>query len=136
MTATTVPLPAPYPGRRPAPARSPWLPEVGLHRKRARWALASLAAALLILLAGIGGYYLYENRTNQPAVVGPPSPTAEPSTDWLQYRNGPGHTGVAAGTGPEQTPITYWTFETGGPIDSEPAVAEISAASESRAMVH
>ena len=107
--AGTVPLIPTYPGLpngRTMPARSPWLPEIGLRRKRARWALASFATALIILLAGIGGYFLYESQNDQPAiVVQPATPEATPGSGWTHFKGNAARSGVA-NAGPTGTPIT------------------------------
>jgi outer membrane protein assembly factor BamB len=116
-SAGTIPLPRPYPGTpngRSAPERSPWLPDIGLGRRRAHWALASFATALIILLAGIGGYFLYENRTDQPAiVVQPATPEATPGSGWTHFKGNAARSGVA-NAGPTGTPIELWRVQTDG----------------------
>ena len=93
--AGAIPLPVtvPYPNGRRAPERSTWLPELGVRTTRRRWALASFAAALLILLAGIGGYFLYESQTDNPAVV-PATQEATPDTGWTHFKGNAARSGV------------------------------------------
>ncbi len=94
--------------------------------RRGRMALFSIAAAVLIGLAALAGLIASGNLSNpwpdggSHAVV--PAAQDTQARDWNQYRNGPGHTGVAGSIGPEQNPTVLWQAQTGGGINSEAAV--------------
>ncbi|CAN5636215.1 hypothetical protein BH23CHL5_BH23CHL5_23700 [soil metagenome] len=116
MTPVTLAVPAPFPAP-PHPVR--------LIDFRSRRALASLVAALLILLAGIGGYLtFYDRNDKQPAVIPAPAQESTPSQDVQMYRGNPARTGEMPGPGPEGEPVELWRFQTGGRITLGIAVVE------------
>jgi eukaryotic-like serine/threonine-protein kinase len=119
MTAITAPIPFPSPDGPIPAAPASWWPEIGLRRKHARWALASLAVALIIVLAGIGGYLLYENRTDQPAVVPAVVPEETEETGWSTWKGNVARTGVAD-SGPTGQPIELWRFQAQGACSEAP----------------
>ncbi len=93
MSATTVPIPFPGPDVRRPGTPSSWRPNIGIHSRRQRWGLISLAAALLILLAGIGAYLtivpegdrIFGGRDNENVVIPAAQPPFDPtgvSTIW------------------------------------------------------
>jgi hypothetical protein len=108
------------------PERSSWLPDIGHGRKRQRWALASLAAAMLILLAGIGGYFTFFDKSEQPAVIPAATQESIPNSDVPMYRGNPAHTGEMPGPGPDpaRPVVERWSFYAGGAVYGSPAVVD------------
>ncbi len=72
----------------------------------------------------IGGYFWFEGRNEQPAVVVPTTPEPTPGDDKNQYRYGPNRSGVSPSDGPTGQPIELWSAQTQGPITAEPAVVD------------
>lgn len=113
MTAVTVPIGFPSPnGHREAAIAAPRRVS---NRARPKWAWAALAAAILLILGGIGSYFAESgNRpffsgakvTQQPNVI--PAATAESS--WPQFRGGPARTGYSSDPGPGGDLNLRWTF--------------------------
>jgi outer membrane protein assembly factor BamB len=89
-----------------------------------RWRWISIAAALLILLAGLSGWLAYErvgdNTPESPAVI--PAIQATPTGDWPMYRGNPARTGSTLGHGIIGQPQVAWTFKTDGSAYRSPAV--------------
>ena len=99
----------PTPIRRPATISTHW-----------RW--ISIAAALLILLAGLGGWFAYDRMSSDPeypAVI--PAVQATP-TDWPMYRGNPARTGAEDGFGPISQPRQLWRYQAGGAASRSPAI--------------
>jgi outer membrane protein assembly factor BamB len=112
LTAAALPLPnrnghtAPI---RRSPARTA---PAALPRSRMRWAL--LAAALVLILGGIGSYFfespgnrLFGGGNNpQPNVI----PAATVESGWPQFRGGASRTGYSSDPGPGGDLDLRWTF--------------------------
>lgn len=124
MSASTIPIGFPSSNGH-APPRAISKPAIPVStRQRPRWAIAAIAATLVLLFGGLGAFLTSrgdERGPVVPAVVQAPESTASP---WSQYRNGPGHAGVTADLGPEESPGTLWTFATGNKINSEAAIVD------------
>ena len=121
MTALTIPAAYPVPNRqgtRPRPVLRTYPT-----RARPKWAWAALAAALLLVLGGLGSYFSQEsnrpffggaNGTEQPAVI--PATTTE--SGWPQYRGGAARTGYSSDPGPGGDLDLRWTFTTDEVVNS------------------
>ncbi len=121
MTAITVPSAYPSPnghGTQPRPA-----PRTYPTRARPKWAWAALAAALLLVLGGLGSYFSQDgNRpffggatgTEQPNVI----PAATVESGWPQFRGGAARTGYSSDPGPAGDLDLRWTFTTDEVVNS------------------
>ncbi|MGD9714137.1 MAG: PQQ-binding-like beta-propeller repeat protein, partial [Thermomicrobiales bacterium] len=126
MTAMNAPIPFPLSGGTTRATPASWWPESGFRGKRAHWALASTAAALIILLGGIGGYLLHEDRDNHPALVPAVTDEQTQEADWPTWKGDAARTG-AADAGPTGQPIELWRFQAQGPCDEPPIVVDQTA---------
>jgi outer membrane protein assembly factor BamB len=98
-----------------APSPPKWFPTLPEYRKTRRWAIAQLAAAALLIAALLGGYFWFEGRNDQPAVVvQPATPEPTPGSGWTQGKGNAARTGVG-NAGPTGQPIELWRFQAGGP---------------------
>ncbi len=68
-SANTYVDPFPAVERPPMPGDQSWQPDVRSHRIDRRWAMLSIAAAVLLLLAGIGGYFRFFRDSEQAPVI-------------------------------------------------------------------
>jgi outer membrane protein assembly factor BamB len=105
------------------PVPFPTVPSAPKPAILSRRALLSLAAAILIAFAGIGGY-LAEQRyfvdDSAPAVI--PAVQETPVSDWPMYRGNPGRTGEASDLPHFEQPVELWSVQLGGSASRSPAV--------------
>jgi eukaryotic-like serine/threonine-protein kinase len=122
MTAITLPIPLPSPNGRshPVDVRAPqpgWLPAMS------RRAFIAMAAAVLILLAGVGSYFTFvPSHDNVPAVI--PAAQSTPTSDWPMYRGNPSRTGAMPGDGPRSDPTKLWRFSMDSGGFRSPVIAD------------
>lgn len=121
MSATTVPIT--YPGSNGHAHQPRSAPRPISTRTRPKWAWAALAAALLLILGGLGSYFSQSghrpffggaNGTQQPDII--PAATAE--SGWPQYRGGASRTGYSSDPGPGGDLDLRWTFTTDEVVNS------------------
>lgn len=117
------------PNGRTMPEPAPWRPEIGFRRKRHRWAFASIAAALLIVLVGAGGYIAFEPSGDRVfSGIGDDEqivPAAQLTPPGVPMLGGdPARTGIMPGPGPLQAPAVKWSYEVGEGIDSSPIIVD------------
>lgn len=112
MTAVSVPIGYPSPnGHRETTIAAPRRVSA---RARPKWAWAALAAALLLILGGIGSYLAESGNhslfggtgTQQPNVI----PAATVESGWPQFRGGAARTGYTTDPGPGGALDLRWTF--------------------------
>ena len=117
-------LPLPQVNGRSSPARIRTIPASKPRDISTRWRWISIAAALLILLAGLSGWFAYDrfgsNTPESPAVI--PAIQATPTGDWPMYRGNPARTGSTMGHGIIGQPQIAWTFKADGSAYRSPAV--------------
>ena len=119
MTAITVPATFPAPNGREH-RTGPQRPRT---TNRPKWAWASLAAAIILILASIGGWVGYDRyfsggETPHHTVI----PATQLETDWPMYRGDPARNGGQDGYGPIGTPSALWTVDLGASAYRSPAV--------------
>lgn len=113
MTALALPAVAPASnGHKPIPFPvAPSIPARRVSRPGGRWAWLSVAAALLVLLAGFGGWFAYDryaSNDSSPAVI--PAVQATPAVGWPQFRGDAAGTAYTADLGPGGDLDLRWTF--------------------------
>lgn len=108
----------------------PAQPRRGRRPSDSRWVYASLAAALLLVLAGIGSYFTFvppEDRFfsssdgNNGHVI--PAATESPIPDVPMYRGNPTRDGVMPGPGPAGDPVELWKTPLQGRITTSVALS-------------
>ncbi len=125
MSAVSVSFPIPASnGRVPhAAAREPY--GASRSRSHARLTWLAVAAAIVLLMAGFGGYFVYDRfgpANDVPAVI--PAPQLTPEGNWPMDRGNPAHTGVSDGFGPVADPDPLWKFDTGGAASRSPIMVD------------
>lgn len=120
LTAAALPLPSPNGHTAPGQRRPARAAPATLSRSRMRWAL--IAAAVLLIVGGIGSYFVASpgNRLfgggNHPEPN--PIPAATTESGWPQFRGGAARTGYSSDPGPGGDLDLRWSFTTDEVVNS------------------
>ena len=113
-----VPAP-PSNGRHEPSTRSRWMPARDDTRINRRGLALQLGMIALLLLTLIGGFVVFSNRADHPAVLHQATPISTPTADWTNTRGDAGRTGPGA-SGPVGQPVTIWRFQARWPLRHRP----------------
>jgi outer membrane protein assembly factor BamB len=128
--AGTIPQPRVSPpftnGRRDTGRTRPAPLAPASHRSRRFAPALSIGLVILVVLASLGGIWLFNERRDDPRVLAPPvaTPSAEASPDVPMFRGNPARTGEMPGPGVNGSPVELWNVSIPGEITTQSAIVD------------